>query len=275
VTYKIYLSKDVASLRLNHLSGRVVCAYHHAYKLPDIRGAVFVPFAEFERDFVEHLKNCETLVVVGLNKIITPSTRTHEVFPVLYRQSHHISRISVDYTLFEGEPWRAYFHFGFVGANYADFPYSYAAERQYINWLDGYRAENLFSADRMRQFSRGVVGSTYRRLIAPPTVKTIRMSPEVHDEYQELKAHAFEHYGTPKKIIAELAAFAQKACPGRFIPQLGQIVRAGNRKADEMFENRTELIATDLKVDQYLVGRINEGIDTINAVAEECYDAGI
>ena len=240
----IILTKDIGALRID--AGRdALCVRHRSYDPPlTADGCLQLTYEEFAASPSRALSGRTVMVVIGLNKIIVPGNRT-KVGPLLLRPVAGVRRISVDRTLFVSEPWRAWFHFGCVGAKYREYTYSYLAETHWRASKDGLRGDP-FSLEAIAACGTGVVRSHYDRYFDKIEVERVEMAPGVHDEYQVLKEKCFKEEHTASAIISRLSAYARSACRRRKIPMPSALF------------SRTEhsIVQTDLKVDDYLVGRL-------------------
>lgn len=242
---KIVLAKDIGSVRLD--LGPAVCVRHKKYTWPDVAGdCEFVEWTDFEATPRRWLDPERSLIIVGLNRIINPGNRTREVFEILYNLCKDVQKWSIDHTLFVGAPWRAWFHWGLVGAKYREYTYSYLAESHWKAYGEGACEEDPFSLDVIGKWGHGVVESRYERFFEDVRVETVRMPPAVHAEYAQLKETCFDEEHTIGRIIARLSRFARESCPERRIPT-----------PTTLFARAThDIVRTDLPVDEYLVNNL-------------------
>ena len=260
VTPKILLTSDTALARPS-VTGRALVVHHRDCEPPACPGACMA-FAEFEPRCRQVVQGLDTLVFVGLNRAMTPANRTRDVWELLFNQTPGLRKISVYTTLFVSEPWRAWFHFGLVGAPYRDYTYSYIAESHHKAHRDGLRDDDPFALPDLLRWSHGVVASGYRQWFEPLAVEIVPACPETHARYAEIKRAAFEEESAVNPILARLVAFAGSACRRRRVPSPGRLFAA----------RRHEVVATDLPVDRWLVGRLQHLIELVNGVAEGCFD---
>jgi len=252
---KIILSANISDIELEW-PGETLCVHHKSYPLPPIARCRYLAFDEFKKSPRERLSGVRRLAVVGLNKIITPANRTEEVFEILFNNTGELVKVSIDHTLFVSEPWRAWFHFGLTGTRYREYSYSYLAQSHYNSFRDGAAAQDPFSIDAIEEWGRGAVLSTYETYFAPLEVEIVETSAQVKLAYARLKEECFEEEHGIARIIMRLARFAQSACPRRSIPT-----------PSACFDRaRHRIVASDLKVDAYLVSRLRELCDLTNAV---------
>jgi hypothetical protein len=254
MTARIVLARDTGSVRLG-VGAESLCVRHRTYAPPQTReGCLHLTHEEFVADHKRALAGRSVMVVVGLSKLATPGNRTR-VGPLLWGPLPGLSRISVDRTLFVAEPWRAWWHFGCVGAPYREYTYSYLAESHWKAAREGVR-DDPFSLEAIAECGRGVVRSEYRRFFEPLSVARVEMPREVHEQYQREKAAAFDEEHTAKAIIKRLAAFAQKAFPRRTIPTTARL-----------FERTAHhIVQTDLAVDDWLVGELRGLVEMTDGI---------
>ncbi len=232
-----------------------VCVYHKAYAPPDIPGARYVEFKAFAAAPRHHLQDSDGLVWVGLSRSISPSNRTQPVWETVFNLSRGLPKWSIDRVAFVGEPWRLWFHFGLVGATYREYTYSYLAESHWRAWRDGRRESDPFSVEEVARWGGGVIRSDGGHVVTLD-IQTVETTPEVKVRYAALKAQAFEEERTPTAIIRRLATFAKAAVPSRKIP------------ARHRIDGHHSVVATDLRVDTYLVGELRGIADHINQTSE-------
>lgn len=243
---RIILAKDTGFVRLD-VGSEALCVHHKSYTPPlTSPGCRHIVFDEFKKNPRGAMMGRSTLVLVGMNRIITPSNRTEEVFEVIHNNSTDWLKISMDRTLFISKPWRAWFHFGSVDASYREYTYSYLAESHWNAFQKGRISADPFSFDIISEFGDGVIETTYRRYFDDITVDVVQTTEEDKAIYAELKTACFEEENTAPAIIRRLAAFARDICPQRSIPVAARFF---NRMAHH-------IIRTDLGVDEYLVGEL-------------------
>lgn len=240
-----------------------VCVYHHQYAriLPKVENCESVEFGWLCEHFQDRnvFEGRDTVVFVGVNKFFTPSTRFHPVFEILQYGLLGLRRYSVDIAPYIGPLWRLWAHWSFAGVEFGGYTYSYLLESHYNAWLEGVRADNPLSLDKIRQYAAGHVQVDYERFFAEPRVIMVSMPPSAHAEYQRLKAELFNKHDTIAPIIRGLAQFAQAAYPQRRIPQEHRIFEA---------PDDVSIVRTDLKIDEYLTKRLLEKIAEVNSVVE-------
>jgi hypothetical protein len=256
----IILAPDPSSVPLEGASG--VCIRHKTYASPPPSAAGWrhMTWEEAVKE-PRVVERAERLAVVGLNRIISPGNRT-TVGPILLRPAGR-PVVSIDRTLFVCEPWRAWWHFGCVGAVYREYSYSYLAESHWKAASEG-RHKDPFSLDAILDAGRGVVRSLAPEVLPTMRVDRVELPAAIHEDYQREKARAFEEEHTAKAIIFRLAAFADTHCATRRIPTLARL-----------FAGKDEPITqTDLRVDDFLVAKLRGLVDLTNAIARGFHHAG-
>jgi hypothetical protein len=195
-------------------------------------------------------------VVVGLSRIITPSNRV-KVGQVLMRPIDGVRRISVDRTMFISEPWRLFWHFSCIRQPYQELTDSYLAETRYKQSLDGFR-EDPFSLAEIKAYSDGKIQAHGHPFFESFEVTRVPVSQEWHRRYAAEKASAFDEEHTPSAIIKRLEAVSREALKDRKIPT-----------PSRLFANRHPVaIQSDLKVDDFLVGRLRYLVELTNGIHE-------
>lgn len=258
----ILLTRDTGMVQID-VGPEAVCIRHQNYNPPVTReGCLHLMIEEFARRPRAWMDGRSIVVTVGLNRIITPGNRTAEVFEILFNNSGEYRKISIDHTLFIGEPWRAWFHFGLVGAPYREYTYSYLAESHWKAFCDGARPDDPFALSEIEKWGAGIVRCEYPRYFEPVAEEIVEVDADTHRRYQDLKAEVFEDEHAIGRILARLSRFAQDACPRRSVPTIGRLFdRTAHR-----------IVRTDLMIDEYLVGRLRETIALTDGIAARFHD---
>lgn len=255
---RIFLTRDPAAFVIEPIEP-AVCAVHRRYPQPEIRGScLVVPFEDLERDPRGVMGERRELYLVGLSRTITPSNRTHEVWEILFNNTPTWRKISIDTTLFVGEPWRAWFHWGFVGARYREYTYSYLAESHWQAHREGLREDDPFALEVLVEHGRGVVQSDHRSFFDAIDVQVVPVATEARARYDAEKASAFEEEHTEAGIIRRLAKIAREACTRRSIPT-----------STTLFGKRVHrIVRTDLPVDVYVTQELLARAALADGIAE-------
>lgn len=248
----VYLHRDPGQLELTVGEG-ALCVTAKGLRqprtLPQCRHATW-PITRAD------MHGVSTLVLVGLSKMITPANRT-PISPIVLDPHPGLQRIVVDRWLFVSEPWRAWFAFGAVGAEYDGYTYSYLAESHWRAAQDGKRERDPFSAEALTRWGRGVVAA-----VDPWRIdlreRVIEVDAETKAAYQAEKERAFDEEHTENALLRRLGAFAQQAYP----------LRKMSAPQDLWRSERVDIVRTDLGVDRYLSARLHKLAALTNHVAD-------
>lgn len=237
-----------------------ICVYSSQYS--GIDQVPSVAFDEFKKDPRNKIEDYETLVFLGLSDAMTPSNRTDEVWEFLFNQTDKPC-ISVDRLLFKSDPWRAWFHFGLVDAEYRDYTYSYLAENDYSHFFNGQTDENPFSLEEIKKWGEGVIESHYTKYFQRFEDEAgYEASPAEEYEYSERLDELFGEKNTVGQVRRGLEQFCDEIYPDREMPKRHQLFR-GSRE--------WELKRTDLPVDRWKASRLQNLVDLTNKVLNEFY----
>lgn len=252
MTPRIYLHRDPGALSLPVGEG-ALCVTAKGYAAPrTLPGCRHAAWPITMADLRAH----DTVVLVGLSKMVTPANRT-PISPLVLDPHPGLQRIVVDRALFTVEPWRAWFAFGAVGAEYDGYTYSYLAESHWRAAQDGKRPVDPFSAESIARWGRGVVSAPdpwridLRETVVPADDAT-------RAAYAEEKARAFDEEHTENALLRRLGAWVQARHPGRKMPA----------PADLWRRERVEVVRTDLGVDRFLADRLRRLAVLTNRVAD-------
>lgn len=258
---RLFFSRAPEQVALPLKPGRTLCVYHRRYQPPPLPDCRYVEFEAYRSAYAQDtmLAGLVNLVFVGLNKMITPGNRIDPVFEVLYNLPGELAKYSVDTVPYVGEIWRIWFHFGAVGLPFGGYTYSYLLESHYNAFRDGLRPDNPLSVEAIRRHAADHVSIDYARYFADPVVEVLALPPCVHKEYELLKADLFGRHDRIAPIIRGLSEFARISCPSRDIPQEHRVFDA---------PDSIRIVRTDLKVDEYLTGRLLAKVSEVNRVVE-------
>lgn len=229
----------------------------HANRAPRPLAERTVTMGDFMRDPHGAVRGADVLIVVGLvSQITTPGNRVKTGQWLTDPWPSGPRRVSVDDKLFITDPWRLWWHFGCVGADYMGLATSYRAESMWRNSLVG-KEPNPVTLENVLRYGHDVV-----RALNPfrfdYSVRVELMPPDVHTAYLSEKERAFSEERTINAIIDRLSAFAQRVYPERQVPSFRAMFNS----------SRLSVVATDLGVDRWLVAQIEERVRLINGVAE-------
>lgn len=259
---RIFFSKNMKSLNIP-VAGNTICIYHKQYEkcLPWMDDCQFVEFGKLCDTFQEHdyFTEKDSVVFIGANKLFTTSTRFHPVFEILQYGLNGMERFAVDISPYVGSLWRIFPHFSLAGIPFDEYTYSYLLESHYNSYLEGVRVDNPLDIRKIKQYAAENVSIDYQRFFAEPSVKIVEVSSDVHDGYLALKKELFYKYSDINKIIRGLVDYAKSACIERLVPS--------EHKIFEMPEE-VHIIRTNLKVDEYLAGKLLTKISEVNQVVE-------
>lgn len=251
----IVLAHDTGDVRLD-VDGEALCVRHSKYTPPQTGPRCrHVTYEEFSRDPRGAMAGRSTLVVVGLGAVVTPANRT-KTFRKFFRRPDDWQKISVDRTLFVSEPWRAWWHFGVVGARYREYTYSYLAESHWRAYVDGARTDDPFALPVVVEHGCGVVTSTYDRYFDPLEIERVAVGADEHATYRQLKAQCFDQEHTLSAILKRLETFAARVCPNRAVPTPARLFG----------RTRHRVVQTDLPVDDFLVGRLRALVELTDGI---------
>ena len=241
-----------------------ICVYHRMYakKLPEISECKFIEFRKLCETFQthNHFSDKTAVVFVGLNKMFTTSTRFHPVWDLLqYNMPTGIQKYCVDIAPYMGPLWRIWPQFNLAGLQTGEYTYSYLLESHYNAFLEGVRAENPMSIENIKEWAAGNVQIDYTKYFSEPEIQIIEMSADVHEGYQTLKNDLFDTYDTIGPILKQLSAYAKEHCKERKIPQEFKIFET---------PNKVQIIRTDLKIDEYLTGKLVSKMIEVNKIVE-------
>lgn len=252
---RIHLAPDTGAVVLP-VGPEAVCVRHRAYVPPRTNeGCLHLTWEAFLDAPKRALEGRSVMVVVGLSRLATPSNRT-KVGPLLWGHLPGVTRLVVDRTLFVAEPWRAVWHLLAVAGRYREYTYSYLAESHWEAAQEG-RRDDPFTLEALCEGGRGLIQSHAPTFFEGFEVERVALGPEVHAAYQELKARSFEEEHTSAAIITRLAAFAAEHLPRRRLPTSARLFDARSHR----------VVQTDLRVDDWLVGRLRALVDLTNGLA--------
>lgn len=280
----IFFRRDLRELRFD---GAVFCVFHKDYadRLPAMPDAVRVVEWEALRSGIENepvWSEAKTILWVGTNHIFDPGKRVaNNIWSSVRAKTPGVVRkVSVDTAPYVGDLYRLWIHWRFCQKPWDGHTYSYQLESQRKGFLDGVRADDPMGLDKIERWSAGVVDCGYDRWFGAGAKASearqgdadgmvedvVRLSAEVHAEYQVEKARLFDAFDSIGPILKGLTAFAKAACAKagikRNIPTWASAVRAG-----EVAGGVVRVVRSDLKVDEYLAGLLRGRMREMNDVA--------
>jgi hypothetical protein len=250
---KIYFSKEIKSItpRLPaDFVKRSLVIHHEMYDIPEgIECKQLIEWDKYRKSYQEFEAEC--IVLVGLNRMINPSNRCDFVHEYLSTLTPNIPKIVIDTAPFVGEPWRIFFHYLFSNTNKFGAAYSYPIEGEWQKWF--YRDMNdcRLSAENIKLF----INSTYTDLERLITTYTFYDPDDGQIEwYNEVRAHIFAKYNSPKMWISGL---------------LGECNKRFSLKFDyDSYLKNMEFKLPDLKIYRFMVEECQRRQDIYNAFTE-------
>ena len=207
---KIFFTKDINKL-LETRFGRdfgenTVVTYHAMYDKPDVKAKQVI---EWERYKIVHGDlNPARIVLIGVNRMITPSNRCDFIHAYLAVMTPQVPKIVIDTAPFIGEPWRLYFHYQIVnsfsrfGANY-----SYPIEGEWLRWFERDLEECKFSPHNLKDYIvdtwSDLPGLSTGFEFYPPSKSDVEW-------YEEAKKFEFERFRAPKSLLISLLKASNK-----------------------------------------------------------------
>ncbi len=193
--------KDTSTAIIEEPPGNTLVIYRDGfgYKLPEIPGAEYMEFLEYKNKYT--LFEPELIVVIGLNRIITPSNRCDMVNEYLQTMTPNIKKICIDTDPFIGEPWRLWFHYSIANCGSFGITYSFAIETEWEHWFYRDTPDCRLSRDNIRLF----ISDTISDIEPFQTVfEFTEVSADEEAWYQQAKEAVFAKRDTPKLIINDL-----------------------------------------------------------------------
>jgi len=194
--YKIQFLKNVKDLIIKEIPNDTYLIYHEMYDPPIIPNITNIKFQDFKNKYFSLHVN--KFIIIGLNRIITPSNRCQMVNDYMQTMTRNIPKIVVDTEPFIGEPWRVWYQFDVSNNDKFGLPQGYAMETEWKHWF--YRNVNT-----CRLSSENI------KLFLPPIYSDIDRLEfnidyiESDDSYYiEAKEFVFAKYSTPKMLINNL-----------------------------------------------------------------------
>jgi hypothetical protein len=204
---KIFFTKDIKNIGPQLPSDFIkdaVMVCHEMYDRPGIEPKQVIEWSKYRAVYSD--LGASKIILVGLNRMINPANRCDFVHTYLTTLTPNIPKIVIDTAPFIGEPWRLFFHYLFTHTNKFGADYSYPIEGEWQKWF--YRETNdcRLSAENINLF----INSTYTELEA---LKSTYDFFEVDDNlewYNEIKAHIFQKFSSPKMWISGLLGECNK-----------------------------------------------------------------
>ena len=204
---KIQFLKDTATAVIPDPPKNTLVIYREGfgYNLPYLPSVEYIEFLEYKKKYT--LLNPDLIVIIGLNRIITPSNRCDMVNEYLQTMTPSTPKICIDSDPFIGEPWRLWFHYSIANAGKFNITYSYVIETEWRHWFYRDKPDCRLAADNIRLFITDTVSN-----IAPfeTRFKFEDVGPDDEKWYSDIKDMIFEKYNTPKMFINNLLKMANQ-----------------------------------------------------------------
>jgi len=246
---KVQFLKDTSNARILDPPAKTLVIYREGfgYSVPQIPGAEYAEFSEFKTKYMTY--NAHLIVLIGLNRIITPSNRCDMVNEYLQTMTPNIAKICIDTAPFIGEPWRLWFHYSIANCGRFNIAYSYAIETEWEKWFYRDVSDCRLSKDNIRLFVSDTI-SDLDQLTTTFRFRGIAESDE--DWYAKAKEHVFNKFNTPKLLVNNLLKLANN----HFQLQIGY---------DSYLANRP-IVVPDVGVYRFMVEENNRRMGIYNEV---------
>lgn len=206
---KIFFTKSIEDLKIDFLEGDTILINHPLYKkLPIVKNSRYMSLDEFKMSYTSVY--FENLVIVGLNRIITPSNRCDMFNDFIQTMTRSKTKISIDTEPFIGEPWRAWYHFDVTNSDKWNVPHGFAIETEWKKWFYRDALDCRFSGKNIKNFKGDVIESDLH--ILSFEVRYSGVSENENEWYNEVKEHVIKKFATPKSMINSLL----KECNKKF-----------------------------------------------------------
>jgi len=201
---RIYFTKDIPGLLQREfggdLGGDTIVVHHAMYDEPKVKAGKVLEWEKYKVLYgdLEPAK----IVLVGVNRMITPSNRCDFIHAYLTVMTPQTPKIVIDTAPFIGEPWRLYYHYQIAncfqafGANY-----SYPIEGEWRRWFERKMEECQFSPAVLK--SRIV--ETWSDLPRLDTTFSLHeVDAKDREWYEEAKRFELDRYKAPKSLLSGL-----------------------------------------------------------------------
>jgi len=203
---KIQLLKDTSTAVID-APGNTLVIYRGGfdYKIPSIVGAEYIEFLDYKNKYTMLEPNM--IILVGLNRIITPSNRCDFINEYMQTMTPNVPKISVDTAPFIGEPWRLWFHYSIANCGKFNITYSYIIETEWQHWFYRDIQDCRLSGQNIKLFLTDTVSD-----IQPLKTKFYFSDISEHENkwYQESKKNVFDKFNTPKMLINNILKLTNK-----------------------------------------------------------------
>jgi len=201
---KIYFSKDIPNLLQSQFKGDfgkdTIVVYHAMYDKPKVKAKEIIEWGKYKITHDNY--EVDRIVLIGINRMITPSNRCDFIHAYLAVMTTQIPKIVIDTAPFIGEPWRLYYHYQIVnsfskfGANY-----SYPIEGEWLRWFRRDVKECRFTPKRLKDH----IVDTWTDL--PKLTTAFEFYPPKESDvewYEEAKKFEFDKFRAAKSLLISL-----------------------------------------------------------------------
>lgn len=200
-----YFVKDTSSVKLGNLPRGTIIVNHEAYNPLYIDEVESIEWSKYRSAYLSYEPSC--IVIVGLNRMITPQNRCDFVHEYLTTLTKNLPKIVIDTAPFIGEPWRLFFHYLFSGNNTFGADYSYVIEGEWQKWFYYEKNDCILKAENLKLY----IKDTYTELERLMTDFNFYEPSDMDiDYYEDVKRIVFERNDTPKMLVNELLKHCNK-----------------------------------------------------------------
>lgn len=207
---RIFFTQDVNNLLSTRFGGDLgdgtLLTYHAMYGKPDVKAGFMIEWEKYKTQYDNF--NPSRIVLVGVNRMITPSNRCDFIHAQVTVLTPHIPKVVIDTSPFIGEPWRLYYHYqvancfdGF-GANY-----SYPIEGEWFKWFVRDLDECMFTPERLKDC---VVHTCTDLPRLSSTFEFYTPGESDLEWYEEAKKFELGRFKAPKSFLLGLSRAANK-----------------------------------------------------------------
>lgn len=201
---QVIFSKNIKEVEITGLPEDTLIVYHEMYDIPKIKGRI-IEWKKFKANYPEY--ETSQFVIVGANRMITPSNRCDMVNDYLQVMTKTIPKISIDTSPFVGEPWRLWYHYSLAFGEWLGTDYSYPIEGDWKNWFYYDSNFSKLSADNLPIY----IKNTHSDLERLKTKFEFYDLEDLHlDFYETAKKEVFNRYDTPKMLTNNLLKLLNK-----------------------------------------------------------------
>ena len=258
---RVQLLKDTSTALIDNAPAKTLVLYRDGfgYKLPQIPGAEYLEFLEYKNKYT--LFSPELIVVIGLNRIITPSNRCDMVNEYLQTMTPNIPKICIDTAPFIGEPWRLWFHYSIAGCGNFGITYSFAIETEWEHWFYRDVPDCRISGDNIRL----VISDTVSDLEPLRTEFDFAEIDAAEEEwYEQAKETVFARRDTPKLIINDLLKLANQ----HYKLDISFDTYRKRPEAGSLFQAQETITVPDIGIYRFMVEENLRRMGTYNEVVQ-------